>query len=375
MKKCFLNHLRSPITSSTLCPFFFAIIHCFIIPELLPTGGKSYFLSFSYLEGRVYKPPVKKEKKRAAGDDETQSSSMMGSSFPGRPVKKQKKLTTEGTVKKAATDMNPKDDQGGEIDEDSKQAAKPKYMIPPPTGASTLLLTDLPEQVQVHILSFCDVSDLNSLMFVSKDMKKVSTSDKVWEQPLKMMLIEFFGNSLAFQRKNTTPGLGYYSPSAVCDPVTPLHERSDWRQSTSILRWVFEDREFSDDLKTRNFLWEDGSLSYLGKDYQARIVKEVIGKFLKEAYELGFSLKSHHTGRPLNARLAHKKKRLDLLFTDQSSLREYYLRLGKLVFLSKTDDLFEEKSVFCPCCVRGTMELPQEFKKFPKIQWPLVNLE
>ena len=299
---------------------------------------------------------------------------MTGGPLGSRPLKTQKTLTIEGpvaVVKTAATDMNPEDDDEEEVDQDSKPAAKPKYTIPPLKGSSTLMLTDLPEQIQVQILSFCDVNDLNSLLFVSKEMKKVSTSDKVWEQPLKMMLIEFFGDSLAFRRENT-PG---YNASAVCDPVTPLHERPDWRQSTSILRWVFEDREFSDDLKTRQFRWQSGFLPYQGKDYRARIVKEVIGQFLKEAYDLGFYLKSHHMGRRLPARLAHKKKRLDLLFTDQSSLREYYFRLGKLVFLSSTDDLFEKKSVFCPCCIRGTMELPKEFKKFPKIHWPLVNLE
>jgi hypothetical protein len=354
-------------------------------------------LTFTYLEGRVYKPPKKKRTESVI------ASAVAGAGFPPgvetsndslqdvaddsstRPVKKYKTstaFTSTTTIIDGLADMN------AETEEEISNLPTKKKITPTSlasSGSCDSSFVELPELLLVHVLSFCDVKDINSLMFVSKATFKLSTSDEVWEKPLNDMLKTFFGGVCLMN--DGTAGTDGWMGKIFEDWVTPLHERSDWRQSTSILRWILEERELAKEINgslfISSFVYRHfTSIQHSHHGCFGEVVKNhAVSRLLTVAFKINERLKylkEHHPES--EQKLSNTvddliKKRLDLFFTDQPSLRHYYLRLGKVMFLTTEMTLRVETSCYCSHCVRSTMEVPHGFETFPKIFWPLVNLE
>jgi hypothetical protein len=170
----------------------------------LPSGkqrsgkGKSFFIGFTYQkDAPPYKPRAKVSRHSCLEDDEENEDYRL--EVESRPVKKAK--------------LFPVSDEDG----DKKPAAVHRL-------TSFSGLSGLPEQIQLHIVSYCDVETLGCVLLSSKNLNAIAKLDDVWKPHLKHMLDEFFDGSIEFRQ----PGL-YFAPPAK-DPATPLTKREDWQK-------------------------------------------------------------------------------------------------------------------------------------------------
>lgn len=152
--------------------------------------GKSYFIAFSYQkDAPPPKPCSKKAKHKSIEVDDS----------PSPSIKKAKIVPLS-------------------VEEDDKKPAASHRAI------SFHRFTILPDQVQVHIIGYCDVPTLGCVLLTNKSLQAVAKQDQVWESHLQHMLQFFFDDSVVFATST-----GYFSPS-LKDPATPLSQRYDWRQ-------------------------------------------------------------------------------------------------------------------------------------------------
>ena len=197
---------------------------------------------------------------------------------------------------------------------------------------------DLPEVIQLHILSFCDVPTLGSLVPVSKKFNQLAKKDYVWESHLKLLLRELFDHGVKFFSARHVVGRPVVDASDFFhpDPATPPSERPDWRQSTALLRWYWEPR---DDF--------DPASMY----YWASFEKETVACIFDAAKYRG----------PEEA-----GEQFSFLYQDVP-LYEYYHRAGNLAFHRLVQGRQQTGNQYCRDCAAKTFELPKEFRNLPKI--------
>lgn len=175
--------------------------------ETLPSNdrrigkGKSYFIGFTYQKDATpFKSRAKKKKRHEIDHDDDEEEEEILS------------LLIRPSVKKAKIE-----EKSADLEGDKKPAAisRPKSFV----GFS-----NLPEQLQILIMGYCDVETLGSVLLSSKQLNTVAKQDLVWEPHLKHMLRTFFDGSIEFRHS------GYYFAPPVKDPVVTLTQRDDWRQ-------------------------------------------------------------------------------------------------------------------------------------------------
>jgi hypothetical protein len=268
-----------------------------------PSRGKSYYISFIYQDPSTIK---KRNKKKAAG---------------------------------------------GDVEEEHQEPpAKKSKAGPLPSNYGSVNLGSLPEQMQLHILSYCDVPTLGAVVPVCKNLCRLAKNDRLWEPHLRYLLRELFDSSLRFMEHPWRGRRGL-----AVDPATPLSQREDWRQSTALLRWFQEPRE--------------------GLGHKE--IHKVTAKFLQAAVQY-YNRRRVEPQRRQAQRSCRQAPRRDVMherfafLMKDVPLREYFHRVGNLAFRStQREDLTtdEEHNKFCPECFSKAGTKPSEFANLPNIMW------
>jgi len=207
-------------------------LHCCKNYSVRTYSGKSYYVSFVY--------------------DANSKKNNNNSNKKQKATKKRANDGREGPSKKKQKTEQRSDDDDDD-DASFSSSSPPDGKLPATTTEAKRLSSVaadkgpfsfelLPEAVQLHVVQYCDVPTLGSLVPVSKALCRLAKQDAVWEQHLRTALRVLFDEGPRSCRNGgggRGDACGGGGERAV---VVPLTLRPDWREPAALMRWYHECR-------------------------------------------------------------------------------------------------------------------------------------